>query len=547
MFAHALRLHPDRAGAEAGQRPDLHADRPAHRFRAAVATPFRAPRPRRLSLPQLRRAKSASSKSHARLRTTPGRRTLGRSPSRCSVILPPPCRDRLAGRRRCRAAEPAAADPAVPRRGAALDRARAVATAPAARQGRPSQCPYRHRRTRLPHPPPQPRLYWQRRRLPQGPRPSASSATSRSRFASPTGPPFPNPTGRSSGSGATPPGRRNSAPRWSSKILQPDGTATIHLRIRPDRIERTRPGRCSERHRNCSGRRIKVSEFGWQPVRVPPALRRSRRPPHDAAGPELSGHFQKDAVSLAQPALYTFLRGLRDRRAATVVGFACWATLRCVVVGLAFLLAAPGNAAVSWSRLTEPWPEGGSFREMQGIAVSWPSSSPFTPEHIGAGPEDNPPTQALGRLYLPPGNHAPRSVPAVVLLHGSGGVLPMRELTYARATRGDGGCGSRCRFVFCAARPRHGIPGTSTEHHRDDDAGRRLFRAGFSRHPAGNRSRSRRADRVLLRSHGDDIRALRTDRRPSSRRAGRASPATSRSTDPASPVSRTAARQARRS
>ena len=114
-----------------------------------------------------------------------------------------------------------------------------------------------------------------------------------------------------------------------------------------------------------------------------------------------------------------------------MVGFAFWATLRCVVVGLAFLLAAPGNAAVSWSRLTEPWPEGGSFREVQGIAVSWPSSSPFTPEHIGAGPEDNPPTQALGRLYLPPGNHAPRSVPAVVLLHGSGGVLPMRELTYA--------------------------------------------------------------------------------------------------------------------
>ena len=32
---------------------------------------------------------------------------------------------------------------------------------------------------------------------------------------------------------------------------------------------------------------------------------------------------------------------------------------------------------------------------------------------------------------MPPGNHAPRSVPAVVLLHGSGGVLSMRELTYA--------------------------------------------------------------------------------------------------------------------
>src|SRR5207248_6258209 len=29
------------------------------------------------------------------------------------------------------------------------------------------------------------------------------------------------------------------------------------------------------------------------------------------------------------------------------------------------------------------------------------------------------------------GGHPPRSVPAVVLLHGSGGILPSRELTYA--------------------------------------------------------------------------------------------------------------------
>ena len=34
---HALRLHADRARAEADQRPDLHADRPAHRFRPPAA------------------------------------------------------------------------------------------------------------------------------------------------------------------------------------------------------------------------------------------------------------------------------------------------------------------------------------------------------------------------------------------------------------------------------------------------------------------------------------------------------------------------------
>jgi dienelactone hydrolase len=91
----------------------------------------------------------------------------------------------------------------------------------------------------------------------------------------------------------------------------------------------------------------------------------------------------------------------------------------------------PAHAAVSWSRLTEKWPEGRVLENIAGIAVSWPSSSPFTPAQIDADPETNPPTAALGRLFLPPGNHAPRSAPAIVLLHGSGGVLPARELTYA--------------------------------------------------------------------------------------------------------------------
>jgi len=88
-------------------------------------------------------------------------------------------------------------------------------------------------------------------------------------------------------------------------------------------------------------------------------------------------------------------------------------------------------AAVNWSRLAEPWPDPASLADIPGIAVTWPSTSPFAPEDIGGGPDAAPPTTAEGRLYLPPGPHAPRSVPAVVLLHGSGGILAMRELTYA--------------------------------------------------------------------------------------------------------------------
>ena len=86
---------------------------------------------------------------------------------------------------------------------------------------------------------------------------------------------------------------------------------------------------------------------------------------------------------------------------------------------------------MSWPCLAEPWPDPASLGDLPGIAVTWPSSSPFTPADIGAGPEDDPATTAQGRLYLPPGAHPPRSVPAVVLLHGSGGILASRELTYA--------------------------------------------------------------------------------------------------------------------
>jgi len=101
--------------------------------------------------------------------------------------------------------------------------------------------------------------------------------------------------------------------------------------------------------------------------------------------------------------------------------------LALLLVSVAFPIMA---AAVSWSRLMEPWPDPASLADIPGVPVSWPSSSPFAPDDIG-DPGEAPPTTALGRLYLPPGPHAPRSVPAVILLHGSGGILASRELTYA--------------------------------------------------------------------------------------------------------------------
>lgn len=85
---------------------------------------------------------------------------------------------------------------------------------------------------------------------------------------------------------------------------------------------------------------------------------------------------------------------------------------------------------MNWARLAEPWPDPASLGDIPGVPVSWASTSPFSIDDIG-NPEEAPPTTAHGRLYLPPGPHPARSVPAVVLLHGSGGVLASRELTYA--------------------------------------------------------------------------------------------------------------------
>jgi dienelactone hydrolase len=70
---------------------------------------------------------------------------------------------------------------------------------------------------------------------------------------------------------------------------------------------------------------------------------------------------------------------------------------------------------------------------VSGEPVRFPSSSPFALADAGAGA---PAVQAEGRLFLPGGGSGP--VPAVVLLHGAGGVSWSREHRYARqfAARG---------------------------------------------------------------------------------------------------------------
>ncbi len=70
---------------------------------------------------------------------------------------------------------------------------------------------------------------------------------------------------------------------------------------------------------------------------------------------------------------------------------------------------------------------------IEGTTVRFPSANPFTLADAGSDP---PPIDAIGQLFLPPGSSGP--VPAVVLLHGAGGVGWARELTYARQLAANG-------------------------------------------------------------------------------------------------------------
>jgi dienelactone hydrolase len=103
------------------------------------------------------------------------------------------------------------------------------------------------------------------------------------------------------------------------------------------------------------------------------------------------------------------------------------------VLAAALFLALAGGDAMAWA-LRDPWPSEAELAGVSAQEVSFPSSSPFTPAEAGPSAE---PTTALGYLYAPRPNPrgappAPRSVPAVVLLHGAGGMLPAREHLYAR-------------------------------------------------------------------------------------------------------------------
>jgi len=101
-------------------------------------------------------------------------------------------------------------------------------------------------------------------------------------------------------------------------------------------------------------------------------------------------------------------------------------------LALAALIAAAPAAAADLSRLTQPWPTPDSVSEDRGETVSFASHSPFVLEDVGAGDTLDPPTRLGGRLFVPAEASRAEPVPAVVMLHGSAGIVFARELAYGQ-------------------------------------------------------------------------------------------------------------------
>lgn len=94
---------------------------------------------------------------------------------------------------------------------------------------------------------------------------------------------------------------------------------------------------------------------------------------------------------------------------------------------LAFTLAVP---AAAHPGLTAEWPDPAGITQITQEDVTLASSSPYLLTDVDK--KRAPATTIHGILFLPPGPHAPHSLPAVVMLHGSSGVLAARELTYGK-------------------------------------------------------------------------------------------------------------------
>ena len=101
-----------------------------------------------------------------------------------------------------------------------------------------------------------------------------------------------------------------------------------------------------------------------------------------------------------------------------------------VVALIAMAMAALPAAAADFSRLLQPWPNSDAIAEDRGEDGVFASTTPFVLEHVGAGPELDPPVPVRATLFVPDEASPENKAPAVIMLHGSAGLLDAREFTY---------------------------------------------------------------------------------------------------------------------
>jgi dienelactone hydrolase len=97
---------------------------------------------------------------------------------------------------------------------------------------------------------------------------------------------------------------------------------------------------------------------------------------------------------------------------------------------IALILPFMAPAADAMLNFPDPWPAADTVAAIRGERVTFASHSPFVPADVGT--EDDRPTDAVGTLFLPPDSAPGTRHPAVIMLHGSAGVIEAREMTYGR-------------------------------------------------------------------------------------------------------------------
>jgi len=91
--------------------------------------------------------------------------------------------------------------------------------------------------------------------------------------------------------------------------------------------------------------------------------------------------------------------------------------MRCLF--LATLLLIIGAEPAMSFRIVNPWPDPATMHNVREERVTFPSSDPFAPDDIGSAPARS----VSGLLFLPAGARPKRGIPAVVMLHGSAGMI----------------------------------------------------------------------------------------------------------------------------